>query len=155
MSAQPHTAAPAAPTPVPGNDAGERPQLTLVERPARQRTAVYLVGYAVVIVLAILGAVGLNALAAGDAVKARDLDAQVTDAERRYTRLVAQVATLEAPGRIRTEAEGLGLVPAEDPTYLHVEALPGEVAPTPPPPTLGPVGQAGQDPLKPILSVQR
>lgn len=144
--------APPVATPV---GADPRPELRLVEEPSRSHAALYLVGYAVVIVLTILGAVGLNALAAGDAVRARDLDDRVADAERRYTHLIAQVAQLETPERIRSAAEGLGMVPAEDPTYLHVDALPGEVPPTPAPPVLGPDGEAGQDPLKPVLSVQR
>lgn len=136
-------------------DAPARPQLHVVEAPARGHAAHYLVGYAVVIVATILGAVGLNALAAGDAVRARDLDAAVTDAERSYTLLIAEVARLETPERIRDAARDLGMVPANGPTYLHVDALPGEVDEAPPAPVLGPEGQAGQDPLKPVLSVQR
>lgn len=98
---------------------------------------------------AVFGAVSLNALAAGDAVHAQELEARVADAERRYEQLVAEVATLESPARIRAAAEELGMVPAQGPTRLQLEhSLPTDRTR----PELAADGSA-TDPLKPVLSM--
>jgi len=93
--------------------------------------------------LVVLGAVSLNALAAGGAVEARELAQQVELAERTNGLLVAEVASLENPARIRQAAVDAGLVPAEDPRFLEPgRALPSDTAPSAP----------SDDRLKPLLS---
>ncbi|MDX1657264.1 MAG: hypothetical protein R3343_00445 [Nitriliruptorales bacterium] len=100
----------------------------------------------------VFGAVSLNALAAGDAVAARTLEREVVEAERKYGLLVAEVARLEDPDRVRRAAEKLGMIPADSPRYLLVQrSLPADgrsreelVAP----------GET-TDPMKPVLSAER
>lgn len=93
--------------------------------------------------LVVMGAVSLNALAAAGAVEARELARQVELAERANGLLVAEVASLEDPARIRQAAVDAGLVPAEDPRFLEPgRALPSDTAPSAP----------ADDQLKPLLS---
>jgi hypothetical protein len=99
----------------------------------------------------VFGAVTLNALAAAEAVQARALERQVADGERTYSSLVAEVAALEDPGRIRDAALDLGLVPSSPARHLHLDRnLPadGAVVETRLPET-------APDPLKPVLSAER
>jgi hypothetical protein len=115
-----------------------------------RRTLVLALATALVIVAAVFGTVGLNALAANASVDARDLDLQVAQAERRYAELVAAVAAKEDPGRIRELALGLGLVPSDSARHLvlsrSIEAdglrLPDS-------------GVMVADPLKPVLTQER
>lgn len=91
----------------------------------------------------VLGAVSLNALAAGDAVQARELGRAVEMAERDHGLLTAEVASLENPVRIREAAERAGLVRADSPRFLEpARTLPADVAPTAP----------TDDEMKPLLS---
>jgi hypothetical protein len=100
---------------------------------------------------AIFGTVSLNALAAGYAVEARELDRRVADAERSYAQLVADVATLEDPARIRSAALELGLVPAGPGRHVVLARnLPADGAV----PDIEVPGRTA-DPLKPVLSVER
>jgi hypothetical protein len=122
-----------------------RPNLHVVEEP-RKRHPVLFLSLLVALVLAIVfGAVSLNALSAGDAVLARELDRQLVEGQRDYERLVADVAALEDPGRIRRAAEGLGMVPATSPRYVVLDrSLPADDQPA----------TATDDLVKPVLSAQ-
>jgi hypothetical protein len=100
----------------------------------------------------VFGTVSLNALAAEDAVVARRLEQQVVVAERDYARLVADVAALEDPARIRAAAERLGMVAAGSVRFLPVErTLPADGVL----PDLVASGDEATDPLKPVLSQER
>jgi hypothetical protein len=105
----------------------ERPRLRVVESPAPveaavpatgRRTLVLALATALVIVAAVFGIVGLNAMAANASVDARALERQVAQAERRYAELVAVVASKEDPGRIRERALELGMVPSSAARHL-------------------------------------
>jgi hypothetical protein len=105
----------------------ERPRLRVVESPAPveaavpatgRRTLVLALATALVIVAAVFGIVGLNAMAANASVDARALERQVAQAERRYAELVAVVASKEDPGRIREQALELGMVPSSAARHL-------------------------------------
>lgn len=122
-----------------------RPNLRVVEEPRRRHPVLYL-GLLIMLVIAIVfGAVALNALAAGDAVRIRELDRRLVEAQRDYERLVADVAALEDPERIRLAAEGLGMIPATTPRYVILErSLPADQEQT----------TASDDPVKPVLSAQ-
>jgi hypothetical protein len=129
---------------------GTVPRLRVVARPRRQRAIVLLSLIVLLLGGAVFGAVALNAMAAEAAVEARALDARVADAERRYGRLVAEVAALEDPGRIRTEAHELGLVSAGPTRHLVVErSLAADGAPD-----AMPSSSAAADPIKSILSLE-
>ncbi len=129
----------------------DRPDLRVVPEPRPRHT----LGYALVMVLllagAVFGAVALNALAAAEAVAARNLERQVAEGEREYARLVADVAALEDPGRIREAALELGLVPSGPARHLQLERnLPADGA------VVGtPLPEVTSDPLKPVLSAER
>lgn len=140
-------------TPLPlERGAGARPKLRVVPEPLERHT----IAYALVIIalagVVVFTTVAINALAAGDAVRARALENEVADAEQRYGELVAEVARLEDPARIGQVArEDLGMVKPAGAEYLMLDrALPAD----------GRVSdgvQAGSaaDPLKPVLSVER
>ena len=128
-----------------------RPDLSVVEEPRRRHTLAYALVMVLILGGAVFGAVAMNALAAAEAVQARALERQVADGERAYGSLVAQVATLEDPGRIREAALDLGLVPSGPARHLHLDRnLPadGAVVET----TLT---ASTPDPLKPVLSAER
>lgn len=131
--------------------AARRRHLRVVDEPVKRHT----LAYALVIILTggaiVFGAVALNALAAGASVEARALEAQVAESERVYAQLVADVAALEDPARIREAALELGLEPAGPARYVAVERnLPADGAPAP-----TELPDATPDPLKPLLSVER
>ncbi|MFP4635337.1 MAG: hypothetical protein ACLFRD_05715 [Nitriliruptoraceae bacterium] len=129
----------------------EQRHLEVVEPPAVRHTLAYALVIITVLGAAIFGAVSFNALAAAAAVEARALEAEVADAERSYGQLVADVAALEDPARIREAAEDLGMVPAGSVRYVSVErSLPADGA-VPPTDT----GQGSPDPLKPLLSAEQ
>lgn len=121
----------------------ERRHLRVVRDEPRRHPVVYLALALVLATLIVMGAVSLNALAAGDAVRVRELSAAVEVAERTHGLLVAEVASLEDPDRIREQARKAGMVPASDPRFLEPgRPLPSDVAP------VGPT----RDALKPLLS---
>jgi hypothetical protein len=125
--------------------------LRVVEEPPKRHTLLYALLLIAITGATVFGTVALNAMAAGDSVSARQLDAAVIEAEREYARLVADVAQLEDPARIRQAARRLGMVQADAPRYLPVHrSLPADGAVTDP-------VTAGEttDPLKPVLSVER
>jgi len=63
-----------------------------------------------------------------------DLEAEIAGEQQRRAQLQAEVATLESPARILTEAQSrLGMAPASGRTYL-APVVPGDLdAPIPPP----------------------
>lgn len=132
--------------------AGGRPDLRVVPEPRDRHTLAY-----TLVILALAGVivfttVAINALAAGDAVRAGQLENEVIDAEQRYGELIAEVARLEDPARIgRVAREELGLVAPAGAEYLLLDR------PLPEDGRGGDEVQAGSatDPLKPVLSVER
>jgi cell division protein FtsL len=112
-----------------------RPRTATVRRPApypdlRVVTPVrharrYVTILSVVAALGVFGVVSLNALAAESAFEAKTLESEVRDLSARYDELTAEVASLEAPDRVRRIAvERLGMVPVENPGVLTLEDAP-------------------------------
>ena len=133
------------------DQASQQPQLHVVEPPPTRHTLTYALLIVAVLGVTIFGAVAFNALAAAAAVETRALDAHVAEAERSYAQLVADVAALEDPARIREAAKDLGMVPAGPVRHLTLERnLPADGAS---PPTGTP--DTTPDPLKPLLSAAR
>lgn len=98
-----------------------RPSLRLVGRP--RRTARYVVVIVLVAAAGVLGVVSLSALAAEAAFEARALQSEVAELSVLYDELTSEVASLEAPARIRAIAQGeLKMVRAESSTFLVAEA---------------------------------
>lgn len=126
-----------------------RRHLRVVEDTSVRHSLFYVVVILFVAGAAIFGAVALNALAAAESVRAHTLQAEVTAAEREYSQLVADVAALEDPGRIRQAALDMGMV--RDGPSRHVTVrrnLPADGAAD-----LAEARGRGPDPLKPVLSV--
>jgi len=125
--------------------------LRVVDEPVTRHTLAYAIVMIALFAAAVFGAVTLNALAAGASVEARALDGHVAEAERGYAQLIADVAGLEDPARVREAALDLGMVPPGPVRHLTLErTLPadGEVPAVRTP-------DATTDPLKPLLSVER
>ena len=132
-------------------DERRRRHLRVVEAPVRRHTLAYALAVIVVLAAAVFGAVALNALAAEAAVQTRELEAHVTEAERAHAHLVAEVASLEDPARIREEALDLGLVPGGPRRHLALERnVPADGALR-----ADERAEAASDPLKPLLSQER
>jgi hypothetical protein len=126
------------------------PHLKVVQPARPVPTLVYALVTIVVLGAAIFGTVTLNALAAANAVESRALEVRVAESERAYAQLVADVASLEDPARIREAAVDIGLVPAGPSRHLRLDrTLPADGAVTETLP-----GDA-TDPLKPVLSADR
>jgi hypothetical protein len=135
----------------PSDRAAEGRHLRIVADPRKRHTLLFALLTIVVVGAAIFGTVTLNALAAAQAVEARELEARVADAERSYAQLVADVAALEDPARIRAAALDLGLEPAGPGRHVVLgRNLPADGAV----PDIHLPGRAA-DPLKPVLSVER
>lgn len=100
----------------------EHPRLVVVPPPARH-PLLLTVGALLVLAAAVFGAVTFNALAADEAVHARQLEAEVRAAETAYSELLAEVARLESPARIAAAATELGLVRTDHPRQLPVQRL--------------------------------
>lgn len=138
------------PRPVPARGPGAR--LHVVAEPRPRHSLRYLLLSLVLTGATVFGTVSLNALAAGDAVAARQLDQQVVEAEREYAALVAEVARLEDPARIRQAALEMGMVPAGSVRFLTVDrTLPADGVD----PDLVAQADEATDPLKSVLSVER
>ena len=131
----------------------EPPPLRLVRSVRRRRRLAFVLLLSSVGTAAVFATVAINALAAGDAVAAMRAEKVVEEAEGRYTELVARVARLEDPARIRRVAtDELGMIPARGARFLVLERpLPEDRAISPDNDGSGMQG----DPLKPVLSVQR
>lgn len=125
--------------------------LRVVDAPVRRHTLAFALVWILVLGAAVFGAVTLNALAAATSVEARALEAHVAGAERHNAQLVADVAGLEDPARVRAAAEELGMVAPGPVRHLTLErSLPADA--------LVPAARtpaAPADPLKPLLSVER
>lgn len=134
--------------PLPVDDPG--PQLRVVAVPRRRHPLLYLLLVVATIAAGVFGSVTLNALATGAAVESRELESHVVEAERHYAQLVADVAALEDPARIRAAALELGLEPAGPGRHLELARnLPADGA------VLGgEVAEDTTDPLKPLLSLE-
>jgi len=127
----------------------ERAQPAAVEHSGR-RTLLLALTTALVVVAAVFGAVGLNAMAANASVEARALEAEVAQAEVRYAELIAAVAAKEDPGRIRARALELGMVPAPAARHLLLSRGIGADGLRHPD-----AGTLLNDPLKPVLTLER
>jgi hypothetical protein len=125
--------------------------LRVVGEPVVRHTLAYAIVMIALFAAAVFGAVTLNALAAGTSVEARALDRHVAEAERVYAQLIADVAALEDPARVREAALELGMVAPGPVRHLTLErSLPADgVVPAARTP------DATTDPLKPLLSVER
>lgn len=130
-----------------GRRGGQR-DLRLVRPEPQRHTLAFALLLLVVAAGVVFGAVALNALAAGDAVAAHRLGERVAAEQVRYERLVAEVAYLEQPGRIRQVATGeLGMVEPITVRTLHV------ARPLPADRQADPVaGATAPDPLKALLT---
>lgn len=125
--------------------------LRVAPEPVERHVLVYVLAMLIIGGAVVFGAVSFNALAAGQAVEARTLDAQVAEAERLYAQLVADVAALEDPARIRQVALDLGLEPTAPARYVALDRnLPADGAPSP-----ADALATNPDPLKPLLSQER
>lgn len=100
----------------------DHPRLVLVPPPARH-PLLLTVASLLAIAIAVFGAVTFNAMAADEAVHARQLEDRLRDAETTYSQLLAEVATLESPARIAEAAGALGLERVEHPRQLRVRRL--------------------------------
>lgn len=133
-------------------DERRRPDLRVVPEPRPRHTLRFALLYLVLAGATVFGTVSLNALAAGDAVAAHELEQRVVTAERDYALLVADVARLEDPARIRSAALELGMVPAGSVRFLVVDrTLPADGVT----PDLVAGADEATDPLKPVLSVEK
>lgn len=129
-----------------------RGHLRLVRSAGPRHTLRFAVLLLLLAATAVFGAVSLNALAAEKAVVAHNLEERVAEQERRYEQLLADVAALEDPARIRRIAEEeLGMVP---PRQVHVLRL-HRTPPDDTDPQRGARAATAADPLKPILSQER
>lgn len=122
----------------------ERRHLRAVDDLPRSHPLVFFLLYLAIGMAAVVGAVTLNALAAEDAVLLSQLDIDVADAQRDYATLVADVAKLEDPDRIRQLADQLGMQPTQQRFVVPSQQLPADH-----------VEATTQDPLKPVLTAQR
>lgn len=77
---------------------------------------------AVITAVGVFGIVTLNALAAEASFDARELEADISDMTLQHDDLVASVARLTAPGRVREVATNqLGLLEPESPGFLTID----------------------------------
>ena len=81
------------------------PRLVVVPPPARH-PLLLTVASLLVFAAAVFGAVTFNALAADEAVLARQVDGRLGTAESQYSQLLAEVAGLESPARIADSVSG-------------------------------------------------
>lgn len=84
----------------------------------RRHPGRYLLAMLLVVAVGLFAVVSISALAAQQAFRAREVTAEAEELGRRHDELVAEVARLESPERIRDAAVELGMVPAQSPTYL-------------------------------------
>lgn len=138
------------PRPRPLTRGAERPRLRVVRDTKQPRRVPWLLVLVLLLAGTVLAALTLTALAAEDAVLARQLQAEVTVAERDHAQLVAEVATLESPQRIARFAERMGLVRTAVPRSLAVDRSLDADSSTHDDTTL-----ADGDGLKPLLTEQR
>ena len=98
-----------------------RPQLRVVDEPAKRRANLAVVTVLVVggIFAMLFGLVVFHTMLLQNQQRLDRLDSQVSDAQARYQSLRLQVAQLESPQRIMDVAtQKLGMVPPDGTTYL-------------------------------------
>lgn len=75
-----------------------------------------------ILVAGVIGIVALNALAAESSFAAMEVQERITDLTLRHDNLVAEIATLETPARVRQVATSqLGLIDPEQPGFLVID----------------------------------
>lgn len=75
-----------------------------------------------IVVVGVIGVVALNALAAESSFAAMEVENRITELTLRHDNLVAEVAMLETPARVRQVATAqLGLVEPEQPGFLVIQ----------------------------------
>ncbi len=114
-----------------------RPLRAVPTRAARQflPTWLYSLTAGLILVAGVIGIVALNALAAEASFQAQELEADISDLTLQHDDLVAAVAALEAPARVREVAETqLGLIQPEQPGFLTLD--PADLMPVSPKPSL-------------------
>lgn len=89
--------------------------------PKRRRAVLWLSLSALVFCAAVFGVVALNAMTAAEAVEAREIERTIGGNERRLSQLVAEVAALEEPSRVRQLAQEMGLEPSGSLRFLPVD----------------------------------
>ncbi len=134
----------------PGGDTqrGRRGHLEVVRAPRRQHPLLFTLLAITVLAGAVFGTLALNALAAADSVAVRELEQRRAEAERTHADLLAEVAALEDPARVREAALELGMVPGGAGRHIELDrSLPADGA-------VDPAEELGTttDPLKPLLS---
>lgn len=87
----------------------------------RRRAGLWLSLSALVFCAAVFGVVALNAMTAAEAVEARQIERTINGNERRLSQLVAEVAALEEPSRVRQLAQEMGLEPNVSLRFLPVD----------------------------------
>ena len=114
-----------APRRQPGRPAHARPawRPRVVPPPQRRRRAAWVLRLTLTALLAfgVFGVLTLNALAAEAAFTARQLEGEISDLTLVRDDLVAAVAQLESPARVREAAASqLGLMEPEQPGFIEV-----------------------------------
>lgn len=134
----PHPRGPVRRSAAPDVGPRSRPQLRLVDgsrlhTAARQRRARRLaVAAAVAAGLAFMALAGSHAFLVTNQVRIDELQQRVEEAQARHQALRLEVATLEAPERIVTDATAeLGMVRPETVTYVRPAPTPSPAAPAP------------------------
>lgn len=116
-----------------------------------RRRLLLVLAAATVLVSAVFGIVGLGAMAADAAVRARSLELEVSHAERLHGELVAAVASKEDPARIRERALELGLVPSTAARHLVLDRVIDADGAR----SVAADDARISDPLKPVLTQER
>lgn len=117
MSAMPAPAARPAPQP----RRSWRPPLQVVHSPGRSRGVVaYLLLCAAVLVAALLAALLLNTQMAVTSYQIHDAQVDLNRLEEEEASLREQVERAGSPAQLREQADELGLVPAEDLTFIDL-----------------------------------
>jgi len=128
--------------------AADGPDLAVVRAPRPRHRLRWLLLTVGLLGVSVFSAVSLNALAAQGAVRARALEERVDIAQREHAHLVAVVAALDTPGRIKQVAEQqLGMLPGGAPRLLVLDrTLPTDETAD---------AAATDDLLKPVLAAER
>lgn len=141
MSALLHTEPRRRPAPDAGHHRPSPPLRLVPPRPKASWVGVLLT----LVVAGVLAVVALQAQAASAAFEARALEREVLELRRSHEQLVAEVAELGAPDRLRRIAvDDLGMVPPRKTAYLDMSAD-GRLASAPAGDIADPVKQALND----------
>lgn len=88
----------------------------------RSPRAPFVVLVVTVLAVGLLGLLVLNTALRDGAVALSELESETAQLRDRVTVLSEEAAAREAPGALARTADGLGMVPAEDPVFLDVPA---------------------------------